>query len=501
MSAGLSVSATILSRLGGTVRSFVGDSFVEAGTGTVRELVNPATEEVIGVVEQADGSVVDLAVQAAGGAQRDWWRRSPAARGERLWKLAELVERDARELGLLDTLNIGKPVRDSISAAAAAAGILRYWAGKCDKIWGDHIPTAPGHLTYTSRVPLGVVGAIIPWNGPTQSAVGRIAVALGCGNAIVLKPSEYSPLSALRLAELCLEAGLPGGLVNVIAGGGDVGAAITEHPGIEGITFIGSIANGRRVNLAAAATMKKVTLELGGKTPSIVFADADLDEALHGVAWGVFSNTGQVCVAGTRLLVERSVAEEFTERLSALAGSIRVGMPDADVHLGPVANAAAYEKVRSYLDVGRQEGARLRVGGGRPGAVGEAGYFVAPAIFTEVENGMRISQEEIFGPVLSVLTFEGEEEALRLANDVEYGLSAIVWTSDTGTMLRMAEGLEAGNVWGNTARLITPSMPFGGVKNSGLGNGQGEPAVEGNTQVKRVSIRFSTGPGSRFAGI
>lgn len=498
MSAG---APTILSRLGGTARAFVGDSFVDAGPGTGYELVNPATEEVIGVIDPGGSSVVDLAVQAASAAQQQWWRLSPAARGERLWKLAELVERDARELGLLDTLNIGKPVRESISATAASAGILRYWAGKCDKIWGDHIPTAPGHLTYTSRVPLGVTGAIIPWNGPVQSAIGRIAVALGCGNAIVLKPSEYSPLSALRLAELGLEAGLPGGLVNVIPGQGEVGAAISEHPGIEGITFIGSIANGRRVNQAAAATMKKVTLELGGKTPSIVFGDADLDEALHGVAWGVFSNTGQVCVAGTRLLVQRSVADEFIERLSALAGSIRVGMPDEDVHLGPVANATQYEKVQSYLDVGRQEGARLRVGGGRPDAVGDTGYFLTPAIFTEVETGMRISQEEIFGPVLSVLTFDTEEEALRLANDVEYGLSAIVWTRDTGTMLRMAEGLEAGNVWGNTARLITPSMPFGGLKNSGLGNSQGEPAVDGNTQVKRVSIRFSTGPGSRFAGI
>jgi acyl-CoA reductase-like NAD-dependent aldehyde dehydrogenase len=322
--------------------------------------------------------------------------------------------------------------------------------------------------------------------------VNRVSAALACGNAVVVKPSEFSPLSALRMAELATEAGLPPGLVNVVTGDGRTGALLTEHPGIEGISFTGSVATGRRVAAAAGGALKKTVLELGGKSPSIVFADADLDAALRGSLWGVFHNSGQACVASTRLLVQASIADRFVARVVERAGRVRVGDPTRDgVHLGPLVSRRQYDIVTGYLAAGRDEGATVAVGGGRPpGHADGPGFYVAPTVFTGVTSGMRIAQEEIFGPVLSVLTFETEADAVALANDVEYGLSASIWTGDVGRMLRMADALRAGTIWGNTARLLHPALPFGGFRSSGVGNASGEGAVDGNTRLKRVSIRY-----------
>ena len=455
------------------------------------ETVNPATEEVISQVVQCGQRHVDDAVEAARVAQRTWWAMPPAGRGERIWRWGELLVEHSEELAKLDTIDMGKPIRDSLATTPVTAKLCRYYGGLADKIWGHMVPVTPGHLSYTRRDPLGVSGIILPWNGPVQAFVGRVTAALACGNGVVVKPSEFSPLSALRLAELTLAADMPEGLVNVLTGDGRVGAMLAAHPGVDGVSFTGSVPTGRKVNEAAASTFKKVILEMGGKSPNVVFADADLDEALRGTIWGVFYNTGQVCCAGTRLIVERGIARDFVARLKQKVSQVRVGDPmDPSVHIGPIVCRKQYDRVRSYLEVGRAE-ARVELGGGRPrGLPGEGGFYVEPTIFTQALPTMRISQEEIFGPVLTVLEFDDEEEALQLANGVDYGLSATIWTRDSARLLRMAERVEAGTVWCNTARLYDPALPFGGYKNSGLGNASGEGAIEGNTKLKRVSIRF-----------
>jgi len=361
------------------------------------------------------------------------------------------------------------------------------------------VPATPGHLSYTARVPLGVYGIIIPWNGPTHGFASRVAPALACGNAVVVKPSEYSPLTAGRLAELTVQAGMPPGLVNVVPGDGTTGAAVAAHPGIGGLSFTGSVPTGRAIARAAADSFKRLVLEMGGKSPNVVFADADLDAALRGSLWGVFYNAGQVCVAGTRLLVERSIAAEFTARLVRAAARIRVGDPmDVANHVGPLVSGKQYARVGDYLKIAADEGAEVACGGSRPPGAPAAGYFLSPAVLTGLQPSMRIAQEEIFGPVLSVLTFTGEDDAIALANQVEYGLSATIWTQDIGRMLRVADQLESGTIWGNTMRLNDPALPFGGFKNSGLGNAYAEGAVEGATRTKRVSIRFD--PAARTPG-
>jgi acyl-CoA reductase-like NAD-dependent aldehyde dehydrogenase len=467
-------------------------------TGTF-DMVNPATEEVVGAVAVSDQQHVDEATAAATEAQRAWFALSASERGDRIWRWGDVIAEHRDELAKLDTIDIGKPIVDSASQVPGAVKLCRYWAGMADKIWGDVMPVTPGHLSYTHRDPLGVTGVILPWNGPIASFVGRVAAALGCGNGIIVKPSEFSPSSALRLAELTLAAGIPEGLVNVLTGGGEVGAMLSAQPGVGGISFTGSVPTGRRVNTAAASTFKKVVLEMGGKSPNIVFADADLDAALRGTVWGIFYNTGQVCCAGTRLLLERSIAPEFLRRLKEQAARVKVGDPlDPAVQMGPLVNRKQYDRVCDYLEVGRQE-ARVELGGGRPQGLGsDTGFYIEPTIFTEAESSMRISQEEIFGPVLTVMTFDSEDEALALAEDVDFGLAANLWTQDVSRMLRLAERIDAGTVWCNTARLYDPSLPFGGYKNSGLGNASGEGAIEGNTKLKRISIRFDTskpGPG------
>ena len=456
------------------------------------ELVNPATGEAFAQVAASDEAQVDEAVGAAREAQRVWAKLSPERRGDLLLRWGELVRDDSAALGRADTITMGRPLRDTVGEAPSIANRIRYWAGMADKLFGRQIPIAPGHLSYTVREPLGVVGVIAPWNGPMGIFVGRVSVALACGNSVVVKPSEISPLSALRLAELTVEAGLPPGLVNVVTGAGPIGSMLAAHPGVNGLSFTGSVATGRRVALAAAPTFKTVVLELGGKAPNLVFADADIDAAVRGAVWGVFANSGQACVATTRLLVERSVQADVVERLTALAGTLTVGDPmDESVHLGPMASERQFDRVCEYLDIAATEQARVLTGGRSTRM--ERGFYIDPTVLVDVEPEMRVAREEIFGPVLAVMPFDTEEDAIALANGVDFGLSANIWTRDVGRMLRLADAIEAGTIWGNTARLLHPALPFGGFKDSGLGNASGDGAIEGNTRLKRVSILYGAG--------
>ena len=458
-------------------------------TATAYELINPATAEPIRTVPVHGAAEVDMAVRAAAAAQPVWQAMPASGRAALMRRWAELIVRDAGALAAMDTACMGKPVRDSSREVPAAAGRLRYWSSMSLRVAGEYLPVLPGQLSFTVREPLGVVGVILPWNGPTAGFMERAAAGIGCGNAVVIKPSEYTPLSALRLVDLAVEAGLPPDLVSTVTGDGSTGAALVAHPGVDGVSFTGSPEAGARVGAQAASTFKKVVLELGGKSATIVFADADLDRAARAAAWSVFFNSGQVCCAGTRLLVHRSVAEEFQQRLLALTARLRVGDPtDPGTHLGPLVSAAQYDRVRGYLQDGRDEGARVLAGGGRPEGVDPRGYFVEPTVLAGLDPGMRVCREEIFGPVLAVQEFGDEGEAVELANGVEYGLSAGVWTRDAALALRMGASLRVGNVWCNTGRASHPALPFGGFKRSGVGNASGAGAVEANTRLKAVTV-------------
>jgi acyl-CoA reductase-like NAD-dependent aldehyde dehydrogenase len=473
------------------VLPYIGGERVGEGASDTFDVVNPATGETITRAVHSDQALLDQAVEAGHAAQAVWMRLPASRRGELLWRWGDLITRDAAIVAAVETTEIGKPIRDSLPEASRLARTAQYWAGMCDKILGTQMPISPGALSYTMREPVGVVGSVTPWNGPASGSVSRISSVLACGNAIVLKPSEWSSMSAGYLAELTVEAGIPPGLVNVVTGDGSVGAAVSAHPGIGAIRFTGSVDTGRRVALAAAPTFKQVVLEMGGKSPCIVFDDADLDAAVRGTAWGVFLNSGQVCCAGTRLLVQESIAEEFVGRLAALTRRIQIGDPfDPSNHLGSVASRQQCERVMTYIDRGVADGADLVVGGSRPTGLKESGFFVAPTIFGGADPSMAIAREEIFGPVLTVLTFKDEGHALELANGIEFGLAASVWTQDVSRMLRLADRLECGSVWCNTARLMDPGLPFGGFKSSGLGNSRGQGAIDGSTKVKAVTIHY-----------
>ncbi|EIV92856.1 aldehyde dehydrogenase family protein [Frankia sp. QA3] len=472
----------------------VGGEWREAASGQTLPDINPVTEEVLADVAAGGEADIDAAVRAAR-AQFDggeWSRRSGADRGALLLRLADLIERDADRLARIQSLENGVPTAIArVSDVANAVQTLRYFAGWADKISGTVVPTSgfmgrPTH-SYTVREPVGVVGAIIPWNAPLAGAVYKLCPALTVGCTVVLKPAEDALLTVLHLGTLIEEAGFPPGTVNIVPGLGEVaGAALVAHPGVDLISFTGSPDVGRVIQRSAAETFKRTTLELGGKSPQLVFADADIPAAVAGTAMGLFANQGQICAAATRILVERPVYEEFVAGLGAAAAGVRLGDPDAaDVDMGPLINRSQLHRVLGYIEVGRMEGARLVAGGGRPEG---AGYFVQPTIFADATNDMTIAREEIFGPVGTVIPFDDEAQAVAIGNDSIFGLTATVWTSDLSRAHRVAGRVRAGQVWVNAWGAFHPGLPWGGFKQSGVGRELGLSGLHELTEEKVVTV-------------
>ncbi len=465
---------------------FIGGEWVEDREGAAFESLYPATGEVIAHLHEATPTVIDRALEAAREAQEDWAARPPIERGRVLHRAAEIIRARNRELSELETLDTGKPLQETLVAdAASGADALEYFAGFAPTVTGQTIPLGRD-MAYTLREPLGVCVGIGAWNYPIQIACWKAAPALAFGNALVFKPSEMTPLSALALAEILTEAGLPAGLFNVIQGGGACGAALVSDPRVAKVSLTGSVPTGRRVYATAGEGIKTVTMELGGKSPLIVFEDADLDHAVGAAMLGNFYSSGQICTNGTRVFVHRAVKAAFLEKLAARTGKIVLGDPlDAATQMGPLVSDAQMAKVLGYIAQGRKEGARLVCGGAR---WGDTGCFVAPTVFADVSDDMVIAREEIFGPVMAVLDFESEDEVVTRANATEFGLAAGVFTRDLTRAHRVVAALEAGTCWINAYNLTPVEMPFGGVKASGVGRENGHAALEYYTRVKSVYL-------------
>ncbi|MEM5434538.1 aldehyde dehydrogenase family protein [Paraburkholderia diazotrophica] len=456
------------------------------GTGEYSTSINPATEEPIALVAQGSAQDVDTAVKAARAALKVWNGMRAAERGRILMRFSELLREHQDELVALESLDAGKPLAAvKRQDVPAAIDTLAYYAGWCDKINGQVVPVRPDALTYTVREPVGVVGAIVPWNFPLMIGMWKIAPALACGCTMIVKPAEITPLSALRVGELALEAGVPPGVLNIVTGKGRVvGDAIVAHPGIDKVTFTGSPSVGRGILQGAAGNFKRVTLELGGKSANVIFADANIDNAVRAAASGIFFNTGQVCSAGSRILAHGDIYDDVVERLAARARAIKVGDPaERETTMGPLVSAAQMKTVLDYVDIGRKEGASIVTGGAR---IGQKGFFVEPTVFANVEHEMRISQEEIFGPVASVVPFDDEEDAVRIANGTAYSLAAGVWSADIGRVHRVAHALKAGTVWINTYGYTDVRLPWGGAGDSGFGREHGDVAIENFTEPKAI---------------
>jgi acyl-CoA reductase-like NAD-dependent aldehyde dehydrogenase len=470
--------------------------WVEAASGKTFETPNPATGAVLARIAEGDAEDVDRAVRAARRAFDDgaWTRTPPTERERLLLRIADLIEKHADELAQLETLDNGKPLTESRNVdIPASAATFRYYAGWVTKIYGETNPSDPGFFNFTLREPVGVCGQIIPWNFPLLMCAWKLAPLLACGNTSVLKPAEQTPLTALRLGELLLEAGIPPGVVNIVTGFGETaGRALVRHPMVDKIAFTGSTEVGKEIHRETANTLKRVSLELGGKSPNIVFSDADPDAAVQGALLGVFFCAGQVCCAGTRLFVEQKMHDEFAEKLAQNARGMQQGDPlDPQTRVGPLVSKEQLERVTGYLDAGKKEGAKPVVGGERNTAKGlEKGYFVKPTVFTGVKNDMKIAREEIFGPVVSVIPFKDENDAVLQGNDTHYGLAAGVWTRDVSKAHRVARALRAGTVWVNCYNLIDATSPFGGYKESGYGRELGKYALDLYTQVKSVWLRL-----------
>ena len=465
---------------------------VPSSSGRTFKSLNPATEEVIATIAEGNEADVDLAVAAARRAFEGPWRTMRAAeRGHILLKWAELLKRHADEIVEIESLDAGKPIAAVLRQdLPAAIDTLIYYAGWADKISGDVISTRDDALTYTVREPVGVVAAIVPWNFPLMIGMWKLAPALACGCTIVMKPAELTSLSALRIGELALEAGLPPGVFNIVTGPGRVvGDALVNHPDVDKVTFTGSPGVGRGIMKGAAGNFKRVSLELGGKSANVIFDDANLDAATKAAAAGIFFNAGQVCSAGSRVLVQEKVYDEAVERLVARAKSLRMGDTlDRGTSLGPVISEKQMKSILDYVDIGQQEGASLVTGGEK---VGKRGYFISPAVFANVQHEMRISQEEIFGPVVSVIRFKDEADALRIANGTAYSLAAGVWSRDMGRVQRFAKRARAGTVWINTYGYTDVRLPWGGERDSGLGREHGTAAIENFTEPKAVWMNLN----------
>lgn len=470
----------------------IGDEWRPAVSGKTFSTINPATEEVICEVAEGDAEDVDLAVHAARSAFESgpWSKMDARDRGRLLLKLADLMEENLDELAALETLDNGKPISDARAAdLPLAIDCLRYYAGWADKVHGDTIPIRGDYFCYTRREPVGVCGQIIPWNFPILMVAWKWGPALATGNTIVMKPAEQTPLTCLRLGELALEAGFPPGVINIVPGfGPTAGAALVNHRLVDKIAFTGSTETGQLIMREAAATMKRITLELGGKSPNIVFADADLEAAIAGAEFGLFFNQGQCCCAGSRLFVEDAIHEEFVERVVARARQRVLGNPfDGETTQGPQVDKTQFEKIMGYIESGQQEGAECVVGGQRRG---NRGFYVEPTVFTNVSDSMKIAQEEIFGPVMSILKFSDVEEVIKRGNETTFGLAAAVWTSDVKKAHRVAHSLRAGTVWVNCYDVFDAAAPFGGFKQSGLGRELGEAALANYTEHKTVTMNL-----------
>jgi acyl-CoA reductase-like NAD-dependent aldehyde dehydrogenase len=474
-------------------KMLIGNKWVDAASGKTFVTVNPATTEPLATVAEGDAADIDCAVEAARKAfdEGAWPREKPARRTRILLRIAELIDQHRDELARLETLDNGKTLHESRNVdIPGAAETFRYYAGWPTKIFGETNPAEPSFFNYTLREPVGVCGQIIPWNFPLLLAAWKLAPALACGNTVVLKPAEQTPLTALRLGELLLEAGLPEGVVNIVPGyGPTAGAALACHPKVDKVAFTGSTEVGREILKASAGNLKRVSLELGGKSPNIVFVDADQDAALSGAFMGIFFNQGQVCCAGSRLFVEQKIYDQFTDALAVSAARMKQGPGlDKDSRIGPLVSQEQFDRVLGYIDIGKKEGARVKVGGDRNHELGK-GYFVKPTVLTNVNNSMRVAQEEIFGPVVSAIPFKDEEDVIRQANQTVYGLSAGVWTRDVSRAHRISRALRAGTVWINCFNQLDPISPFGGYKQSGFGRELGIHSLDLYTQIKSVWLR------------
>ncbi len=477
---------------------FINNEFVPAADGTTFESLNPATGRPMAVLARAKAADVDRAVAGAREAfAGPWGQMSGQDRARILNRWADLIEEHGDAIAALETADNGRPIRETSAQSRIIPEWYRYFAGLCDKIEGENIPVGQHHINYTTRVPLGLVAAITPWNHPLLIATKKLAPALAAGNCVILKPSELAPCSLLEVADLARQAGMPPGVLQVLSGyGPDAGAPLVAHPAITRVDVTGSTATGKAIMKVCAEGMKRFGGELGGKAPVLVFADADLDRAVRGTQWSGFIGAGQTCIAGTRVLVQRSIYQEFLARFKARLEAMKVGIPsDPTTQMGPQISAGARERIESYIESARHDGAKLLTGGHRPSdAALQDGYFLTPTAFYDADNQMRACQEEIFGPVMMIMPFETEAEAIALANDIPFGLGAAIWTQNVARAHRVARDVMSGTIWINDHHRNAPGSPWGGFKYSGIGRENGLDAIHAFTEVKSVWVSLTEDP-------